>query len=261
GPRMIGAACLAGQAARRVGAGLLSIAGSALSLGPALASAPGLMLWDRQRDGDLPVLLADPRRNAVLVGPGRGRGEAAEGDVCQEVRLATEASAALVLDADALMAFADDPDALFALLRARGGRLGPSGLAVLTPHDGEFVALFGPDGEHDRLEATRAAAKQAQAVVLRKGPVSIIAEPTHGHAVINREDNPDLATAGSGDVLAGAVLGLLTQGADPMTAAVAANRIHRHAARLAGPLAGGGMIAEDLLERLGQASAAERSHL
>jgi hydroxyethylthiazole kinase-like uncharacterized protein yjeF len=134
----------------------------------------------------------------------------------------------VVADADVFAAFAGDPDAL-------------RGAAVLTPHAGEFARVFGKPST-DRLSAARDAAARTGAIVLLKGSDTIIAAPD-GKAAINLSAPPWLATAGAGDVLAGAIGGLLAQSMAPWDAAAAGAYLHGQAAQLAGP----GMIVEDLL--------------
>jgi NAD(P)H-hydrate epimerase len=144
----------------------------------------------------------------------------------------------VVLDADALTSFAGDPGPFFDMLS-------PS--AVLTPHEGEFGRLF--PGllacSLSRIEAVRTAAATAGCIVLLKGPDTAIAEP-NGRVCISTNAPPTLATAGSGDVLAGFIAGLLAQGMDPFKAAAAAAWLHGEAANLFGP----GLISEDLPEQL-----------
>jgi NAD(P)H-hydrate epimerase len=179
---------------------------------------------------DFAALIADKRRNAVLLGPGNGVG----GPTRERVTAALRAGKTCVLDADALTSFADDPQALWGLIR---------GPCVLTPHDGEFARLFDCPG--DRLARARAAAGIAKAVVLLKGADTVVAAPD-GRAAINTNGPPDLATAGTGDVLAGILIGLLAQGMEPFDAACAAAWLHGAAAARIGR----GLIAEDLPEML-----------
>ena len=207
GARMTGAARLAAQAARRSGAGLVTIAAPEPAWPVYAAGPPGLLVdaldtW--------PALMADARKNAVLVGPGAGVGDATR----QLALAACAAGKALVLDADGITSFADDRETLFASLHAG---------CVLTPHDGEFARLFDTAGS--KLDRGRAAARDSGAVILLKGADTVVAAPD-GRAVINANAPPDLATAGSGDVLAGIVVGLLAQAMPAYPAACAAVWMH-----------------------------------
>jgi NAD(P)H-hydrate epimerase len=233
GARMTGAARLAAQAARRVGVGLLTIVAPPEALAVFRASEPGLIVVGAQ---DWPALLADPRRNAVLIGPGAGASPATRRRVLE----AAAAGKRLVLDADALTAFARDRDRLLAAIGAE---------TVLTPHEGEFARLF--DAAGSKLERARAAARESGAVVVLKGADTVIAAPD-GRAAINANAPPTLATAGTGDVLAGIILGLLAQGMPIFEAAAAAVWLHGEAAARFGP----GLIAEDLAGRLPEVLAA-----
>lgn len=230
GAVMTGAARLAARAALRVGAGLVTVACPLEAFAVYAAGSPSLIVQPVDDTG-FAALLADARRNAVLLGPGAGGGAATRGHVLA----AREAGKACVIDADALTAFADQPDALF-------GRLDSH--CLLTPHEGEFGRLFGtPEGS--KLDRARAAAARCGAVVLLKGPDTVIAAPD-GRAAINANAPPDLATAGAGDVLAGLALGLMAQGMDAFDAGCAAAWLHGEAASAFGP----GLVAEDLAETL-----------
>jgi NAD(P)H-hydrate epimerase len=176
-------------------------------------------------------LIADARKNAVLLGPGNGVGAATR----DRVLMALSGDRAVVLDADALTSFADDPDTL---LSAIG-----SAPCLMTPHEGEFARLFPATG--DKLSAAREAAAASGATVLLKGADTVIAAPD-GRAAINGNAPPDLATAGTGDVLAGLAVGLLAQGMSAFDAGCAAAWLHGASACEVGP----GLIAEDLSEAL-----------
>jgi NAD(P)H-hydrate epimerase len=184
---------------------------------------------------ELASLLADERKNAILIGPGVGVGERTKAMVLA----ALESSAAVVLDADAITSFADDADALFARILSRAAPV------ALTPHEGEFARLFGQIGEGGKLEAARAAAKRSGVIVLLKGSDTIVAAPD-GRASINATSSPWLATAGTGDVLAGIVLGFLAQRMEPFAGVSASVWVHGRAAQIFGP----GLIAEDLPKML-----------
>ena len=232
GGEMAGAARLAAAAARRAGAGLVCIAHPA---GPWPATEPGVILTDAA----LPSLLADPRRQVWLVGPGLG---ASAGPALASLRAAGRQ---IVADADALTACAGAPERL-------------RGCAIITPHAGEFARLFPDLAGTDRLAAARAAAARTGAVVILKGADTLIADPD-GRCAINHNAPPTLATAGSGDVLAGIAAGLLAAGMAPWSAAAAAVWLHGAAATLIGP----GLIAEDLppaLPRVMTAAQAEQQN-
>jgi hydroxyethylthiazole kinase-like uncharacterized protein yjeF len=161
----------------------------------------------------------------------------------EQVAIALAANTGVVLDADALTSFAGEPAALASAIgRSRGN-------VVLTPHDGEFIKLFGHlediSSSNSKLEKTRLAARLTGGVVLCKGPDTVVAHPD-GRAAIADNAPATLATAGSGDVLAGLVGGLMAQGMPAFEAACAATWLHGEAANEFGP----GLIAEDLPEML-----------
>jgi NAD(P)H-hydrate epimerase len=231
GAGMTGAARLAARSALRAGAGLVSLVCPPAVLPIYAQGSPGVITLPVANLADLQDLLIDPRKNAVLIGPGGGIGSGTR----EQVAAALGADKAVVLDADALTSFADRPDDLF---RAVTGR------CVLTPHEGEFARLF-PDLTGSKLARARAAAHLSGAVVLLKGADTVIAVPD-GRAVINGNAPANLATAGSGDVLSGLIVGLLAQGLAPFQAAAAAAWLHG----AAGEAMGRGLIAEDLPEAL-----------
>ena len=222
-----GAARLAARAALRAGAGLVTVHAPEDAVPVYAAQLTAVMVASAAELGDA---LADERRNALLIGPGCGVSPATR---AQALR-ALGAGKRCVLDADALTAFRDEPAALFAALTPE---------SVLTPHEGEYRRLFAHEG--DRLARARAAAAESGAVVVLKGADSVIAAP-NGRAAINANAPPTLATAGSGDVLAGFILGLLAQGMPAFEAAAAGVWLHGAAAAAFGP----GLIAEDLAETL-----------
>ena len=231
GEHRTGAARLAARAAMRVGAGLVTIASPPAAL-PIYAVAMPNALVDPLPDLDaFRAQLADGRKNAVLLGPGGGLGDV----MTERVLAALGTDRAVVLDADALTAFGGRAAELFAAIRP--------GRCLMTPHDGEFARLFDFDG--DKLSRTRSAAALAGATVLLKGADTVIADPD-GRAVINANAPPELATAGTGDVLAGLAVGLAAQGMTSFDAACAAAWLHGAAAAEVGP----GLIAEDLPEAL-----------
>ncbi len=238
GPVMAGAAILAGRSVMRIGAGLCTIAappGSAQALRTAvLAAAPHLIVQEIAGFSEFGGFLRDdPRRNAVLIGPGAGLDDLS--GLRMAIRETVAQGRALVVDGDGLRALAGN----FELLHA--GTV--ASVPVLTPHDGEFSALF-PDLALDE-DGVRAAAERARAVVLLKGALTRIAHPD-GRLWLNVARAPGLATAGSGDVLAGIISGLLARGLLPEDAACAGAWIHAQAARPAGE----GLVASDLPDRL-----------
>jgi NAD(P)H-hydrate epimerase len=231
-----GAARMTVRAALRVGAGLVTLASPSDALAVNAAHLTAVML--RRCDGpqDLAAALSDPRFNAVALGPALGVGPSTRALV--EAALAADRAA--VLDADALTSFAGSAGAF------RSERTRP---LVLTPHEGEFGRLFAGDAAvtepPSKVERARRAAERTWAVVVLKGPDTVIADPD-GRAAINENGSSYLATAGSGDVLAGFVAGLLAQGMPGFEAACAAVWLHAEAGRRFGP----GLIAEDLSEGL-----------
>jgi hydroxyethylthiazole kinase-like uncharacterized protein yjeF len=230
-----GAARMAARGALRMGAGLVTVASPRDALAVNAAQLTAIMVREVDDAGALSQLLADERKNAFLIGPGHGVGEATKAMVLT----ALAASPRMVLDADALTSFADDRDTLFKAIKARKAPV------VMTPHEGEFARLFGDVPGASKVDRTRTAAARSGATVLLKGADTVIAAPS-GEAAIDAAGTPWLATAGSGDVLGGMVLGLLAQGMTGFLGASAAVWMHGAAAKTFGP----GLIAEDLPEML-----------
>ena len=230
-----GAARLAARGALRAGAGLVTVASPRDALAVNAAQLTAIMVREADDARALKALLADPRKNAVLIGPGVGVGERTK----DMVLTALGSGAAVVLDADALTSFADDPRPLFAAIASRQAPV------VLTPHDGEFARLFGDLASLPKLERARQAASRSGAVIGLKGADTVVAAPD-GLASINATTSPWLATAGTGDVLAGMSLGLLAQAMPVFEGTSAAVWLHGAAAKAFGP----GLIAEDVPEML-----------
>lgn len=229
---MTGAAKLAARGALRAGAGLVTVACPAGALAVYAGGLTAIMTKPYNHVDELAAFVADRRRSGFAIGPGHGVTEL----TWQAVLALLATGKAAVLDADALTVFAGAPDTLFAAI---------GGPCVLTPHDGEFARLFPDLDGGDQLSRARAGADRSGAVVVLKGPDTVIAAPD-GRAAINANAPPDLATAGSGDVLTGFILGLLAQGMPAFEAACAAVWLHGAAASRFGP----GLIAEDLPEAL-----------
>ncbi len=238
GAAMTGAARLAARAGLRIGAGLVTIACAPEAMPVYASFMPAILTAPIERAGDFAAYLDDPRRRAVLLGPGYGVDRKTHAHALTALALGK----LVCLDADALTVFAGRADELFAAI---GANADAGGGTVLTPHEGEFARLFPRISEPGKLARARAAAVESNATVLIKGSDTVIAAPD-GRAVINANAPPDLATGGSGDVLAGFIAGLLVQGVAPFEAAAMAAWIHGRAAADFGP----GLIAEDLPDRL-----------
>jgi ADP-dependent NAD(P)H-hydrate dehydratase / NAD(P)H-hydrate epimerase len=223
---MTGAARMAARAAARAGAGLTTIAVPEHSLPIYAAALTSIMVQPLTVEEDLDRLLGDSRYTACLIGPGAGVGGTTR---ARTLRILASGKAVL-LDADAITTFAPHPEQLFEAIK---------GACVITPHEGEFKRLFSCDG--DKLSRARTAARRSGAVIVLKGSDTVIAAPD-GRAAINSNAPATLATAGSGDVLGGLILGLLAQGMEAFLAACAAAWMHGAAADAFGP----GLLAEDL---------------
>ncbi len=221
-----GAARMAAGAALRAGAGLVSVACDPDALATYAAGLTAVMTKPIGDDAALLDLLQGAKVRACLIGPG------ADPDAATRARVLAllGAGVPLVLDGGALTAFAAKPDDLTAELRPD---------CVLTPHEGEYARLFAHEGS--RLERARLAAAAANTVVVLKGPDTCVAAPD-GRVAVNGDAPPSLATAGSGDVLAGIVTALLARGLPAFEAASAAVWLHAAAARARGPH----LVASDL---------------
>jgi ADP-dependent NAD(P)H-hydrate dehydratase / NAD(P)H-hydrate epimerase len=231
GPASSGAARLAARAALRAGAGAVTVVCPDDALPIYASQLTAVMVAPVRGEAEFGRQLEDDRRNGILLGPGGGVGE----PLRRKVALSLKAGKACVLDADALTSFAGEPETLFRMIE---------GPCLMTPHEGEFARLFKLEG--DRVTRARRAAAESGAVVLLKGGDTVVAAPD-GRAVIQPEAPPTLATAGSGDVLAGIALGLLVQGMPVFEAAAAAVWLHAEAAKAFGAP---GLIADDLSEML-----------
>jgi ADP-dependent NAD(P)H-hydrate dehydratase / NAD(P)H-hydrate epimerase len=235
-----GAARLAARGALRAGAGLVTVASPREALGVNAAALTAVMVRGVDTVVEFGELMNDRRLNAVVIGPGAGVGERTR----DFVHTALSGGRGVVLDADALTSFAEAPDRLFEAIKANDGAQ-----VVLTPHEGEFPRLFSDlSNKHpgrSKLERVRDAAQRAGAVVLLKGPDTVVASPD-GRTSIASNAPAWLATAGAGDVLAGMIAGMLAQGVAAFEAACIGVWMHGEAATEAGP----GLIAEDLPEVL-----------
>src|SRR6267154_4720671 len=235
-----GAARLSARGCLRAGAGLVTLASPTDALAVNAAALTAVMVHVIDTVVEFGELLTDKRLNTCVIGPGAGVGERTR----DFVLTALSARRHLVLDADALTSFAGAPDQLFQSIKASHDQQ-----VVLTPHEGEFPRLFSDiSNKHpnrSKLERVRAAAERSGAIVLLKGPDTVVAS-ADGRATIAANAPPWLATAGAGDVLAGMIAGLLAQGVPAFEAASIGAWMHGEAAREAGP----GLIAEDLPEVL-----------
>ncbi len=221
-----GAARLAAVSALRAGAGLVSVACAPEALPVYAGALTAVMTKPCKNVSELDALLDDDRVSALLIGPGNGASETTRAQVLHVL----SKKKSCVIDADAISSFKGHAKELFSAIE---------GTAVLTPHEGEFSRLFSIKG--DKAARAREAAAKSNAVIILKGNDTVIAAPD-GRVAVNAIAPVWLATAGSGDVLAGIVTGLLAQHMPPFEAACAAVWMHSRAAIAFGP----GLIAEDL---------------
>jgi hydroxyethylthiazole kinase-like uncharacterized protein yjeF len=236
---MRGAGRLAAMAALRAGAGLVTLACE----GPADSIGAPDPIMTRGLDGALGGLLEG--KAAIVIGPGLGTGGRAGALVAE----ALASGLPVVADADALNLLAVSG------VEALAGAAGP---VVITPHPGEAARLLGasvPEVEGDRLAAARALAGRTHAVVALKGARTVVCDGTLGddHCAINPTGGPALATAGSGDVLAGTIGALLAQGLAAGDAARAGVYVHGAAGDALSSGSGRGAIASDLLVAIAEA--------
>ena len=230
-----GAARLAAGAALRGGAGLVTLLSPSSALLVNASHLTAIMLRRCEDETDLSPILENERFNAFVLGPGFGVGAKANAFVAR-IR---QADRRLVLDADGITSFRDDPASLFAMAQQQDKSPG----IVLTPHEGEFSRLF-PDLAKDagsKIDRAREAAQRSGAIVVLKGADTVIASPDE-RAAVNATGTAWLATAGTGDVLAGLVAAQLANGLPAFEAACAAVWIHGRASEMHGP----GLISEDL---------------
>ena len=234
GRKLTGAGCLAAISALRMGAGLCTVVSAAESLDVYRMFSPSLMVEHGEEIARFKEHLRDPRRNAVVMGPGAGQDN--PGGLRKAVldTIQMEPQKICVLDADALSVFANDP-------RVLHHATGPH--CILTPHEGEFERIF-PGVVGPRADRAQAAALKTKAIIVLKGAETIIASH-EGGCFITTNGSGDLATAGTGDVLAGMIAGLAARNLEGLSlfgAVAAAVWMHAELGSRAGP----GLISEDL---------------
>lgn len=227
-----GAIRLAANAALRIGSGLVTIAAPTDTLHVHAARTDALMLASMDNAEQLAGLLDDPRLNSICIGPGLAPDE----NTRNLVLAILSHDLSVVLDAGALSAFTDLPQTLHQAIRKRTNN------TVLTPHDGEFNRIFPTlKSAKCKLQRTQLGAEFVDATVILKGPDTVIADGVR-KTTISDNGSPWLATAGSGDVLTGAIAGLLAQGMPAFEAACAAVWFHGEASQIVGA----GLISSDL---------------
>lgn len=240
GPLNTGAARLSARGAARAGAGATTVGSPVGAVAVNAAHLTSTMLVEIEDAAALTTFLTKRSPAAVVIGPAFGVGVKCRAFVEAILTSAPDKShATLVLDADAITTFRDEPDELFGLIAGSGWKV------VLTPHEGEFRRLFADITADSKADRTAEAARRSGAIVVYKGPDTTIAGPD-GCVAVNANGSPFLATAGSGDVLAGMIAGLAGQGMPAFEAACAAVWIHAEAGTRFGP----GLIADDLPDML-----------
>jgi ADP-dependent NAD(P)H-hydrate dehydratase / NAD(P)H-hydrate epimerase len=240
GPLNTGAARLAAKGAARAGAGAVTFGSPQDALATNAAHLTSTMLAEIDDVGSLAGFLGERLPAAVVIGPAFGVGEKCRAFVEALLTGSAEGNRpTVVLDADAITSFEDEPTRLFRLIAQSGLHV------VLTPHEGEFRRLFADIGKGSKEERAGEASRRSGAIVVYKGPDTVIAAPD-GRIAVSGNGSPFLATAGSGDVLAGMIAGLAGQGMPVFEAACAAVWIHGEAGTRFGP----GLIADDLPDML-----------
>jgi hydroxyethylthiazole kinase-like uncharacterized protein yjeF len=228
-PGMTGAAALAARGAQRAGAGYVRLSTPGATVGE--GAPQEVVATSLPAQGWADVVCSDARRfHSVVVGPGLGRDPVTAGEIR---RLVARGGLPTVVDGDGLGALGERPEGL-----------APS--TVLTPHDGEYARLTGSAPGPDRLSAARHLAAATGATVLLKGSTTVVARPG-GEVLVSTTGSPRLATAGTGDVLAGVIAALLAGGLDPAVAAAAGAHLHGRAAGLGWPR---GLVAGDVVDLL-----------
>ncbi|WP_051548137.1 NAD(P)H-hydrate dehydratase [Sneathiella glossodoripedis] len=225
-----GAARIAARTALRAGAGAATLLCAPSSLLVYAQALEAVMVSALDSADDLKEFIEKKRIHSILIGPANGVTDRTRAFVVE----ALKTDACVVLDADAITVFQNDPEELFTLIRAKKG-----GAVIMTPHEAEYKRVF--DFEGNALERARAAAQSSGAVIILKGATTVVASPD-GRVILNTHSSPWLATAGSGDALAGIVCGLLACLKSSFEAAASSVWIHGDAGLRLGP----GMIAEDI---------------